>query len=89
MRALALPLILAACVPAAESPAPGRDAPPGTCPAADYQGLVGANVAAVTLPADLNLRLTGPDRIVTADYRLDRMNVWVARDGTIERVYCG
>ena len=91
MRALALLLLaLVACTPLPEAPPPGAGGgPTGACPAADYQALVGANVAAVTLPAGLDVRLTGPERIVTADFRPERMNLWVARDGTIERVYCG
>ena len=88
MRPTALFVLLAACQPAAE-PAPTGPAPEARCPAADYAGLVGANLAAVTLPADLNARITGAGRLVTADYVPERMNIRVDRDGTILDVTCG
>ena len=82
-RFLVLPvLLLAGCVgaePAAED----------ACGAADYRALVGAPLAAVTLPADLGARIVRPDSAVTLDYRPDRLNIHVDRAGVIERVDCG
>ena len=77
---LVILLSLAAC----------KEEPPSdTCGAEDYAGLEGKMLAAVTLPADLGARITGPDRMVTQDYRPDRLNIWVNEAGVIERLYCG
>lgn len=61
----------------------------GECPAADYASLVGTNMAAVTLPADLKRRMIGPDTIVTMDYKPERLNIYTDEDGVVERVACG
>ena len=76
--------VLGACQVAPVA-APGA----GTCPADAYQGLVGAPLAAVTLPADLDSRIVGPGIAVTMDYRSDRMNIEIDGAGRITRVYCG
>ena len=60
-----------------------------TCGADDYGSLVGQPLAAVTLPADLNARIIGPDTAVTMDHRPERLNIEVDGRGTIERLYCG
>ena len=59
------------------------------CGAEDYGWLVGQQLAAVTLPADLGARIVGPDSIVTTDFRPDRLNISVDGSGVIDRVYCG
>lgn len=59
------------------------------CGADDYQGLVGQSLAAVTVPAELDARIIGPDTAVTMDHRPDRLNIAVDGSGIIERVYCG
>ena len=80
----ALPLALAACqVETVATPAPSD------CGADAYQSLVGANLAAVTLPADLGARIIEPGMAVTMDYRPDRMNIEVEESGWIMAVYCG
>ena len=55
----------------------------------DYQGLVGQPLAAVTLPAELDARIIGPDTAVTMDHRPERLNIALSGSGIIERVYCG
>ena len=82
---LAPALLLAACqaVPVA------APTPSDTCPADAYQSLVGAQLAAVTLPSDLNARIIGPDTAVTMDYRSDRMNIELDESGWIVAVRCG
>ncbi|SHI78561.1 I78 family peptidase inhibitor [Wenxinia saemankumensis] len=84
-----LPLIalLAACEMPADPAAP--DADPGTCGADGYQSLIGSNIAAVTLPADLDDRILYPDSMATMDYRPDRINFYVSEGGIIQRVACG
>lgn len=74
--------VLSACGPAVDEPAE-------TCGAAGHQSLVGSQLAAVTLPADLDARIIGPDTMVTQDYRPGRLNIAVDESGTITRVYCG
>lgn len=69
-------------------------APPGrpaadTCGAADYRGLVGAPLAAVTLPADLDDRVLRPGQAATTDYRAERLNILVDAEGTIVDLRCG
>ena len=60
------------------------------CDAADYRGLIGSNIAAVTLPDDPTIRAFGENDIVTQDYRPNRTNiVYREKDGRIFRVYCG
>ena len=79
-------LSLAACQPL--PPAPAEPAAP-VCPAPAYGSLVGANAAAVTLPAGLNVRIVGPDSVVTMDFVPDRLNLRVNRAGVIVAVDCG
>ncbi|MEM9797743.1 MAG: I78 family peptidase inhibitor [Pseudomonadota bacterium] len=80
---IALILALPACQPV-EAPAEED-----LCGAANYQSLIGANIAAVTLPADLNARVIGPDTAVTMDFVLERLNVEFDAAGIIQRVRCG
>ena len=85
MRALALLPLLAACAPVAGAPAGGPDA----CGASGYRSLVGTNIAAVTLPAELNHRVIGPGEMITMEVIEERLNLWVSGSGVIERVTCG
>ncbi len=66
-----------------------REEAEDTCGAEGYRALEGAALAAVTLPADLDARITGPDIAATLDHRPDRLNLWVNAAGVIERLYCG
>ena len=79
-------MLTAACARVETAEAPSvADA----CSAADYQSLTGARLAAVTLPADLNIRIIGPGQVVTTDYDAERLNIDVDVVGNIIRVYCG
>lgn len=81
-------IALAACEPLPEEPQqPQVD--PATCGADGYQSLVGAQLAAVSLPADLDARVIEPGMAVTMDFRASRLNIEVDEAGVIERVYCG
>ena len=92
MRRFLPAILLAACAGDA-APPPGAATPPASaddpCGASDYAGLVGANVAAVTLPASLNHRVVGPGTVVTMDYVPERLNVEVDADGVVTGLRCG
>lgn len=75
--------VLAACAPDTAPPVPD------TCNATGYAGLVGAPLAAVTLPADLDDRIIGPDTAVTLDFRPERINFVVDDNDVITEVRCG
>lgn len=59
------------------------------CGAAGYRALVGTNVAAVTLPAELNARIVGPDTAVTMDFDPTRLNVRTDAEGVVTGLTCG
>lgn len=59
-----------------------------TCGAAQYRGLIGSNIAAVTLPAESGIRIIQPDTPVTQDFRPDRLNVITDANGVITSVEC-
>ncbi|MEM8696105.1 MAG: I78 family peptidase inhibitor [Pseudomonadota bacterium] len=61
----------------------------GRCPADQSQSLVGAQLAAVTLPAGLNMRIINPGDAVTQDFQPGRMNIMLDRNGVITRIDCG
>lgn len=100
---LTLPLLLlAACAsetitgdesgPIVEAPAePGFPGPTGDdpCGAYDYKSFVGTNIAAVTMPAELNARVLRPGQITTMEYISGRMTIRVDEDGVIQSVSCG
>lgn len=70
--------------PAAALPGAGK-----TCPAAEYQWLVGEEFSAVSLPEDLKVRVIRPGQAVTMDYMFERMNIHLDEDGVVLRVACG
>ncbi|HLU04697.1 MAG TPA: I78 family peptidase inhibitor [Advenella sp.] len=79
-------VMLAAC----QSTAPGQPQAEDQCGAQSHQNLVG------TREADLNksslpkaTRMIHPDSVVTMDYSAQRLNVYVGKDGKINRVTCG
>lgn len=84
MALAALPL--SACM-AEETPATGD--PADTCGMSGYSGLVGTNVAAVTLPADKVVRVLKEGQPATMDFLEDRLNIETDDDGIILRLYCG
>lgn len=57
------------------------------CGASYAHYLIGQNAHALPLPG--NVRVIGPDTIVTFDYRPDRLNLATDNNGTITRAYCG
>lgn len=59
-----------------------------TCGGSAYRSMVGSNLAAVTLPADANIRVVQPDTVVTEDFRPDRINIIVDANGAITAVEC-
>lgn len=60
-----------------------------TCNAVGYADFLGANPAAVTLPADLPHRMIGPGEAVTQDFRPNRINFDHNGEGRIIRIWCG
>ena len=77
-----LALALSGCVPAPTG-MPGPDA----CGAPGLQGLVGKDVAAVTVPP--GTRVIYPGTPVTEDYSPTRLNLDVDGSGRITGVWCG
>ena len=76
--------------PAPSGPPPERIVTETPCGAEDYAaGLFGANIAAVTLPADLDHRVIYPDQVVTQDHVPTRLNIHVDEAGTVLRFSCG
>lgn len=63
--------------------------PTDPCGAQSYTSFLGSNIAAITLPADLNDRVVGPDAAVTQDYDPSRLNIETTADGLIIGLSCG
>jgi hypothetical protein len=98
---IAIALLAAACTPPAETPPPeepvaGTPAPQtaaeataqDTCGGSSYASMVGSNVAAITLPADLNHRIIAPDTMVTQDFNPERINFITDANGVITSIEC-
>lgn len=77
-------LSLAACT----VPNQGAD-PDDLCGASQNQGIIGAPMGDNLWSEDLSVRVIDHDTMVAMDFVPTRMNVWVGRDGRIERVGCG
>lgn len=60
---------------------------PDTCMLAEFEGLIGQSLEAVTVPQ--NARIIRPGTIVTQDYVAERVNFHVDQDGRITKVMCG
>lgn len=82
LAVLAFLPVLAGCAPADPLPAP-------RCDPAQHQALVGQNIGAVTLPAELPQRVISPGEPVTEDYNPARLNIFVDPKGWIARITCG
>jgi len=70
--------------------APSPDQTEGRCGAAGYQDLVGDSADTIdqaSLPA--GTRVLYPDSMMTKDYRMDRLNIYINADGKVDRVDCG
>lgn len=57
-----------------------------TCGASAFAGLVGAQLAAATMPP--GARVVTPDAMITQDFRADRVNIVVDAQGVITSVEC-
>lgn len=79
-------LALAAC---ARTQSPAAPDSADACAAADYQGLVGAQLAAVTLPAGLNMEIIEHGAAPPSPADPARMIFQLDAEGRISRVYCG
>jgi len=96
----ALALMAAACTPpaetppeepVAETPAPTNAAEAtaqDTCGAAAYRQTIGTNLAAVSFPAEANIRIIQPNTPVTMDFSAERLNVIVDANGVITSLEC-
>lgn len=90
MKRLLLPLLLVAgCgwfpIKQVEAPAMRPEEP---CGANAFRQVVGKQIGNVTVPADRDVRIIGPDTAVTMDYRPDRLNFDVDGQGKVLRVHC-
>jgi hypothetical protein len=90
MRALSIPLLLAACAP--------MDSPSGEvaeCSALPAQDLVGRQHSdalgkqALKRTGTAVIRLIRPGQAVTMDYRTDRLNIEIDEREKIIRITCG
>jgi hypothetical protein len=78
-----LPL-LAACDPAT----PPAETP-DQCGASGFQGLMGQSRTVLDqMKLPIGSRVVGPDDMVTADYRTDRLNIEYDRKGVIHKIGC-
>lgn len=79
-------LLFAAACARTETPEPTT---PDSCGAAGYQGLVGAQLAAVTLPAGLNMEIVEFGAAPPSPDDPSRILMQLDTQGRITRVYCG
>lgn len=93
-KLIATTAMLAIFATACETPAyngahddfgPGTDA----CGSSGYQSLIGTNIAAITLPAELNHRIIGPGDAYTEDHVPSRLNIFTNENGVVIEVRCG
>ena len=87
MRSILAMMAMAATAACTMPEDDGEGADP--CNADARSGLIGTNIAAVTLPAALDHRIVKPDSAVTLDHRPERLNIHVDEDGVIQRLDCG
>ncbi|WP_299911540.1 I78 family peptidase inhibitor [uncultured Paracoccus sp.] len=84
---------LAACEPLPPNgnpgPLPPDPAPKDECGAAGYKGLIGQPREVLKpMKFPIGTRVIGPEDAVTADYRIDRLNIEYGQSGLIEKVSC-
>lgn len=60
-----------------------------TCNRTDYTGLLGASLAATTLPSDANIRIVMMGDLVTTDFDPQRVNFQIDAAGRIADITCG
>lgn len=88
LAALTASGLLAACEPVPVQPAEPA-IPTDECGAAGFKGLIGQPrevLAQMNFP--LNTRVIGPDDMVTADFRPERLNIEYGPNGRIDKVSC-
>lgn len=86
---LAPALALAACVQPEGPALPPPASAPDACGAAKLQGLVGQPAAAIErMQFPAGTRILRPNMAVTADYRIDRLNIELGAGGKVEKVSC-
>ena len=83
----ALVLTLASC--STPEPESGPTDMTDPCGAKAYSGLLGAPLAAVTLPADLTTRVLRPGEMATLDFLPERLNIALDEDDVIVGLSCG
>lgn len=76
---------LMACQPVTEDKVDADD----MCNAQAAQGVVGQNVAAISFEKGADVRLIGPDTMVTMDYVPERLNLLYDAKGRVTEAYCG
>ena len=96
MKNAIIPVLLAVCCVTAGcdrvadlSGVGGGVDPTDPCGAQNYTSLLGAPLAAVTLPADLNDRVLRPGDAATTDYIPSRLNIELDDAGTVIGLSCG
>lgn len=78
--------LAAACAPVTPPPGPGG---PWRCDAEGTRSLIGSHFAAVTFPADANVRFVCTTCPMTRDYRPDRLTIlYDEPTGIIREVRC-
>ena len=84
-------LAVAACTAPRVDDGPAVPPPQAdTCGAAPHADLIGADARALERELILRqVRVIRPGQAVTMDYREERLNFWIAPDGTIRRISCG
>ena len=91
MKRLLIVLALAGCTEATSDEKPQLgDATEESCGLAEVEGLVGQNIAAVTMPAREDpVRVIKPGQAITLDFNPSRLNIDLDSAGVITRVWCG
>ena len=75
-------ILLTACAPA---PKTSRQ----TCDANAYKHLLGQGIETAQFPASLDHRIIYPNTAVTMDYKPERLNIHVTKQGIVEDLRCG
>ena len=90
LAALTASGLLAACEPVPAPVQPAEPAiPPAECGATGFKGLIGQPRDVLTqMNFPLNTRVIGPNDMVTADFRPERLNIEYGPNGRIDKVSC-
>ena len=85
-------LALSACVPDDDTVEIGVSEDPlqvPICETAKYETLIGKSIHILKFSPDATRRILMPDSVATMDYRPERTNIYVGKDGIIDRISCG